>query len=84
MRCALWAGESFGQSYGHAQTLWSHAQPIIVGTLVEAYALLGVDCHSNCPIDVVLVEGKCVAPDFLAIAIDREPKGLVQNKRIEE
>ena len=37
-----WAGDDFGQSYRHAQTKWSHAQPIIVGTLVEAYALLGV------------------------------------------
>jgi hypothetical protein len=38
----LWAGEDFGQSYRRSHGSWSHAQPIIVGTLVEAYTLLGM------------------------------------------
>jgi hypothetical protein len=37
-----WAGEEFGQTYRQARSMWSHAQPIIVGTLPEAYAFLGV------------------------------------------
>lgn len=37
-----WAGDGFGESYRSARCVWPHAQPIIVGTLVEAYALLGI------------------------------------------
>lgn len=41
-----WAGEDFGQSYRRGQGIWPHAQPIIVGTLVEAYTLLGMAAPS--------------------------------------
>jgi hypothetical protein len=37
-----WAGEDFGGSYRSARSLWSHAQPIVVGTLDEAYRLFDV------------------------------------------
>jgi hypothetical protein len=37
-----WAGEEFGRSYREAQSIWPRAQPLVVGSLLEAYALLGM------------------------------------------
>lgn len=37
-----WADEAFGESYRAARGLWPHDQPMIVESLDEAYALLGV------------------------------------------
>jgi hypothetical protein len=37
-----WAGEGFGASYCSARSMWSYAQPIIVATLADAYALLDI------------------------------------------
>ena len=37
-----WADAGFGRSYRQAQSVWLHKQPIIVGSLVEAYTLLAI------------------------------------------
>lgn len=37
-----WSGESFGETYRSARGVWSHAQPIMVATLAEAYVLLDI------------------------------------------
>ena len=37
-----WAGQGYGESYRWAHNVRSHAQPIIVATLADAYALLDI------------------------------------------
>jgi hypothetical protein len=37
-----WAGAEFGQSYRQAQSVRQHKQPIIVGSLAEAYTVLAI------------------------------------------
>ena len=40
--CRTAVGEDFGQTYRAPRGMRAHAQPFIVGTSAEAYALMGV------------------------------------------